>query len=263
MSIPRSVPTMENVPSANAISAAAASSASAAASLPLSITKSAVTKIAWPWNRDCAIRLHPADRDGIRVALAHTDLLAVDAEALRRKLDVHRIVSLSGRLRADIHIDKAIVGEADFRPFGGIAHGDFQIICEANATPFAAPRSLRTSGGEAGVIHPRECRIEHGGRVAGIVGLANGRGMRHRRLRNHVAPAQFRPVYVEFARRGIDQTLQQVIAFGATSASVGIHGIVWVNTPSTVGVDLLEAVDAGQHGAAGERQEMSGANVER
>ena len=163
-----------------------------------------------------------ADRDRVRVALTHTDLLPVDAETLRRELYICCLVSLTGRLRADIHIDKAILGEADFRALGGIAHGDFQIICQANATPFAAPRCLRTSGSEAGVIHSHECRIEHGREVAGIVGLADGRGMRHCRLRHHVAPAQFRPVDAEFARRCIDQAFQQVIAFRATGAAVGI-----------------------------------------
>ena len=48
MSMPRSVPTMVNRPSAKPMSATAASSTSAAACLPLAITVSAVTKIAWP-----------------------------------------------------------------------------------------------------------------------------------------------------------------------------------------------------------------------
>ena len=46
--MPRSVPTMENRPCSNTMSAGAASSASDAACLPFSMTVAAVTRIAWP-----------------------------------------------------------------------------------------------------------------------------------------------------------------------------------------------------------------------
>ncbi len=46
--MPRSVPTTENRPASNSMSATAASSASDAACLPFSITLAAVTRMAWP-----------------------------------------------------------------------------------------------------------------------------------------------------------------------------------------------------------------------
>ena len=80
--------------------------------------------------------------------------------------------------------------------------------------------------------------------------------MRHRRWRHHVAPAQFRPVDAEFARRGIDQAFQQVIAFRPTGAAVGIDRHRVGEHAEYVRVDRLEAVDAGQHIAAGESRDI-------
>ena len=165
-------------------------------------------------------------------------------------------MTLTGRLRADIDVDIAVIGEADFRPLGRIAHRDLEIVGEADAAKPALPRGIRAPGREAGVVHLRQRRIQHHREVAGVVGLADGRRVRHRRWRHHVAPAQLRAVDIELARGGVDQPFEQIVALGTPCATIGVHRHRVGEHAEHVGMDLLEVVDAGEHGAAGQRRDV-------
>ena len=69
---------------------------------------------------------------------------------------------------------------------------------------------------------------------------------------HHVAAAQFDPVDTQFAGGGIDQALDQIVAFGTAGAAVGVHRNGVGEHAEHVGVDRLEAIDAGEHAGAGE-----------
>ena len=183
MSMPRSVPTMENRPSANAISATAASSTSAAACLPFVDHRIGGQQDRLALGIQAARAAGAAaDRNGVGVALADADLLAVDAKALRRELDIGGLVTLAGRLRADIDIDEAIVGEADLRPLGRIAAGGLQIVGESDAATLAACRGRGAPRGEARRSPSASSAASSTiAEIAAVVGLADRRGVRHRR----------------------------------------------------------------------------------
>ena len=104
-----------------------------------------------------------ADRDRVGVALADADLVAVDAEPVGGQLHIGGLVPLAGRLRADIDIDEAVIGETDFRAFGRIAAGRFQVVGQADAAPLAALRRRRRGGRRSrrspssAAPHPARC----------------------------------------------------------------------------------------------------------
>src|SRR5690606_17027776 len=66
--------------------------------------------------------------DRVRIALADADAVEIDAELFGNDLAVGRLMTLAGRLRADIDIDEAVLGEADFRAFGRRTAGGLKII---------------------------------------------------------------------------------------------------------------------------------------
>ena len=105
--MPRSVPTMENRPSANAMSAGAASSTSAAACLPFGDDRIGGEQDRLAFRIQAARAAGAAaDRDRVGIALADADLLAIDAQPVGGELHIGGLVPLAGGLRADIDIDK-------------------------------------------------------------------------------------------------------------------------------------------------------------
>ena len=139
----------------SAMSAGAASSTSAAACLPLSITVVGGQQDRLAFGIEAARAAGAAaDRDGVRVALADADLLAVDAEPLRGELDIGRSRA-PGRSIACRHSTSTKPSSAkriSARSVGSPI-GDLEIVGEADAATPALPRGRRAPGGEAGVVH--------------------------------------------------------------------------------------------------------------
>ncbi len=110
--------------------------------------------------------------------------------------------------------------------------------------PFAA---LAPGGLEAGPVHLLQRRVQHAVEVAAVIGLLHRGDVRHRLGRHHVQLAQRDPVHAEFARRGVDQPLDDVVALRPPGAAIGVHRDRVGEHADDVGVDRLEAIDAGQH----------------
>ena len=160
-------------------------------------------------------------------------------------------MALAGGLGADIDIDKAVIGEADFRPFRRVAAGRFQIVGQADATLLALRRGSGPAGRETGEIGMLQRCVQHMGKFTAVIGLAHRCAVRHRRGWHHVAPAEFDPVDLHLARCRVDQALDQVIRLRSAGAAIGVHRRGVGEHADDVGVDCLEAVDAGQHAGAG------------
>ena len=62
------------------------------------------------------------------------------------------LVALAGALRADQHLDRAVLGEAHLGALRRPAAGRLQIVGEADAAPLAAPLGLGLARGEAGPV---------------------------------------------------------------------------------------------------------------
>jgi hypothetical protein len=150
MSTPRSVPTMEKRPSANAISRGQQDR------LPLRIQTASPT---------CPT----ADRDCVGVALPDPNALPIDAQIRRGQLNIGRLVPLTGGLRAHIHIHESIVSEPYFSAFGRIAAGRFQIVRKAKATPLAHCRRRGPPAGKTDIIHALGRSIQHDPEIAAVV----------------------------------------------------------------------------------------------
>ncbi len=197
-----------------------------------------------------------ADGDGVGVALAHPYLFAVDAEPVGSELHIGGLVALAGGLGADIDIDEPVIGEADFRPFRGIAAGGLQVVGQADAALLALRRGSGPAGREAGEIGMFQRCVQHMSKFAAVIGLAHRRAVRHRRGGYHIAPAQLDPVDLHLPRRRVDQPFDQIVRLRPAGAAIGVHRRGVGEHADDVGVDRLETVDAGQHAGAGEGRDI-------
>src|SRR5690606_32661749 len=117
-----------------------------------------------------------AGRNRIRVALANADAVEVDAKLLGDDLAVGGLVTLARRLRADLDVDEAVFGEADFRALGRRAAGRLEIIGHADAAALATLAGLGPARREAGPVDRLQRGIRRVLELAGIVGQAHGAG---------------------------------------------------------------------------------------
>ena len=185
------------------------------------------------------------------IALADADALAINAEPVGGELDIGGFVPLAGGLGADIDIDVAIIGEADFRTLGRVTAGGFEVIGHADATQFAAAGGLGAAGVDAGPVRVGQGGLHHQREVAAVIDPAHRRGVRHGVRLHHVAAAQFDTVDAQFARSGVDQAFDEVVGFRPAGAAIGIDRDGVGEHAEHVGVDGFEPVDAGEHPGAG------------
>ena len=108
---------------------------------------------------------------------------------------------------------------------------------------------------EPGPVHLLQRRVQHLAEVAAVIGLLHRRHVRHGRRRHHVAAAQLHPVNPGLERGGVNQPLDDVVALRPPGAAVGVHWHRVGEHADHVGVDRLEAIDAGQHLGARHRRD--------
>ena len=191
-----------------------------------------------------------AGGDAVGVALDDTDLLARNAELIHRELHVGRLVALPGGLGADQHVDKTVLGEADFGAFGRRAAGRLQVVCHADATAAAPLGGFGAALLEPGPVHGLEASIEHDLEVAAVVGLADRRLVRHRFGADHVDAAQLDAVDLEVTCSLVDQAFHEIVALGPSGAAIGVHRDGVGEHADDVGIHRLEAIHAGEHAGA-------------
>src|ERR1700731_1455141 len=82
---------------------------------------------------------------------------------------------------------------------------------DAQAQPLAALLRLALALGETGEIRERQRLVEHGGKIAAVIGRADRCLERDLLRRNEVAPADLVAVDAGEARRLVDETLEDVV----------------------------------------------------
>src|SRR5690606_21716981 len=151
------------------------------------------------------------------------DAVEVDAKLLGDDLAVGGLVTLARRLRADIDVDEAVFGEADFRALGRRAAGRLEIIGHADAAALATLAGLGPARREAGPVDRLQRGIRRVLELAGIVGQAHGAGPWEGVGRDVVPAPQFGRIDLQLTRRGVDQPLHHIVGFRTPGAAIGIH----------------------------------------
>jgi hypothetical protein len=128
------------------------------------------------------------------IALADADLLHRDAELVGGEHGIGGLVALAGGLRADEHVDHAVLGEHHLGVLRRPAAGGFQVVGHADAAPPAALRGFRAAALEAGPVHLGQRAVQQLLEVAAVVALAHRGDVGHGALRDHVAAADLDPV---------------------------------------------------------------------
>ena len=162
-------------------------------------------------------------------------------------------MSLPGRLRADQDGDVTAWVERDIG--GLVAHraADLDIgrhTDAAHQTEFL--RSLGSLGKLFPVSHlhrPFHMR----GEVAGIVHLAGRRRVRHRFGGNEILAADRIRRHAQFARAGIDQTLDDIGRLGTPGTAIGIDRHRMGENGANPAVEFLDVIEPRQHAGAAMR----------
>ena len=196
-----------------------------AACLPFSITVSAVVAMALPLV--CSVREPTVPRPEVlyaAVALLDGDRLVRHAQPLGEDLREHGLVPLPVRLRAQIHFDRAVVGELDGRGFRHRrAAGDLHVIADAHAraacrappTPSCACRSRPSPRPCAASSRLRTGSPESMGTPLQLL-CGNCVSRLRRRISMRSMPSRL--------RRLIHQPLHQIGGLGPAGAAIGADG---------------------------------------
>jgi hypothetical protein len=182
-------------------------------------------------------------RDAVGVALHQPDALVVDAEPIGQDLRKSSLVALADRLRAGDQCHASVRLEADIDILMRRAAGRLDVIGEAQPAPQAADLAVAAAGGETRDIGPRQREIETRRKIAAVDPVAKGVHHRHRRSRDEVLAAQFRPV--ETALRGgiVDQPLDNIDRLCKARPARHTHRRRVGEDPLDVQLDRRDAVD--------------------
>ena len=209
----RSVPTMRNCPSPNSMSAADASSRFAAICLPLSMILSEASCSAEPPTGSA--REPPVSPRGERsdVAIDDVDAVGIDAEPVGDELLVGGDEAGAVFLVAHHEID-AVALELDRGGLGEAAAAALGVGRHADAAQLAALLALAAPRLEAlpvGLLHRGVHDLLE---LAGVEGELGRRRVGDGLRRNEIDAADLVRRHVQFARRRIDQALDQVGRLG-------------------------------------------------
>ena len=199
----------------------------------------------------------------VAVALEKANALKRHAEPLREDLRECRGMALAVIERPGDEGHGAVRLEADAAHFLVGRRGDFEIAADRDAAQPAAFLALPPSPGKTFPVGKVERVLEHRREIAGVVGLVGCRRERNFSRPDVVAPAQFQPIDTGFARRGVDQPLHEIIAFGTPGAAIGADIAGVGEGALRRDLDQRRAIDADHvfHGIHGRRQRRDGPEI--
>ena len=120
---------------------------------------------------------------------------------------------------ADDHL--LVAGKADARGFFGERAGDFEITADADAAQFALLPGRLLAHGKTGIVGRDQRALEHRGKIAAVVSIAEGGGVGNFLRRNQIAPAQLSRIDAGLVGGGVDQPLHQIAGLGPPGAAIG------------------------------------------
>ncbi len=160
----------------------------------------------------------PPGNQLVAVALQQPDALERNPELL--VLGKRRPMPLTVIERAGGDRDIAVGLEADAAHLVGGRSGHLKIVADATTAQQTALAAFFLTGSKPVPIGLGQCLIEHRGELTAVVRCAVRRLVRHRRLGNVIAAAQFDLVDAQLGG-GVDQPLHVIIAFGPAGAAIG------------------------------------------
>ncbi len=154
----------------------------------------------------------------IRIALPKPEVRERQAERIGRDLGKCRLVALAVGMRADHQIDPAVVTDAHFRHFIGLAARRFEKAGVAQATqpaPLAraSPARIESRGGLDRVI-------DRVGKTA-LLDREAHRACMGKAAKDVLAP-QLQRIHPELGGSNIDAALNQIVRLGLAGAAIGI-----------------------------------------
>ena len=120
-----------------------------------------------------------------------------------------------------------VVLELDRRGLGKTAAAAFGISRHADAAQLAGALALLAPLGERRPFGRVHAQIHHLFELAGVEHEFGRRRVRHRRRRHEIDAADGVGALADFARRGVDQALEQITGLGPPGAAIGAdrHGV--------------------------------------
>ena len=197
-----------------------------------------------------------AGEQAVAVAFDQADAVERNAERLAQHLRERCGMTLAVVESADQLRHRAVGLEMDAAVFLALRRGHFEETADADAAQAPALAALAPALGKALVVGELQRLLEHGGKIAAVIGRAGGGFVGQVARPDLVAPAQFDAVDADLGGGDVDHPFHVIVALRPPGAAIGIEEGGVGEHDAGRDLDQRRAVEAGDIAHGVERRRL-------